>query len=238
MRAIVLGTLAAAALAGAAPCRAGAGSELVTRLESHRKQVIVAYGTSLTANGAWVAQLGDVLQTRFPGLATVINSGGSGMWSEWGVRNLDTRVIQKRPDAVFIEFGINDSVERFHCSVEQSRQNLETMIARILKSNPRCEVLLMTMTPGDRYPPGHASHRKEIASYYEMYRAVAKARGLTLIDHYAAWKALQSKDGDLFRKYVPDSIHPTPAGCSAVITPAILAALGLPAAPAQAGGGK
>jgi acyl-CoA thioesterase I len=222
-------TFALSLLVLAAPVLADARSRLVSNLEASRKQVIVAYGTSLTAAGAWVQELDGILKQRYPGLATVVNSGGSGMWSEWGVQNLDTRVIQKKPDTVFLEFGINDSVERFHCSVAQSRTNLETTIERTLQSNPQCEIILMTTTPGDQYPPGHTSHRKDIAAYYEMYRAVAKKRGLLLVDHYAHWKALRAKDEALYRKYVPDSVHPTPAGCSAVVTPAILDTLGLQA---------
>ena len=92
-------------------------------------------------------------------------------------------MIQKKPDTVFIEFSINDSVERFKGSVAIAKANLETMIASIHKSNPECEIILMTMTPGDKYPKGHRSHRKDIAAHYDMYRSVAKRKGLLLIDH-------------------------------------------------------
>ncbi len=208
-------------------CRAGEPSALVTNLEAGRKQVVVAYGTSLTADGAWVGQMKGVLDERFPGLATVINSGGSGQWSEWGVRNLDQRVIQNNPDTVFIEFSINDSVERFKGSVEIAKANLETMIASILQGNPGCEIILMTMTPGDKHPKGHRSYRKDIEAHYEMYRSVAKQKGLLLIDHYPNWKDLQKKDEKLFLEYVPDTIHPTAKGCAEVVTPVILDALGI-----------
>ncbi|QTN32329.1 SGNH/GDSL hydrolase family protein [Akkermansiaceae bacterium] len=208
-------------------CRAGEPSRLVTNLEAGRKQVVVAYGTSLTAGGAWVGQMKEVLDKRFPGLATVINSGGSGQWSEWGVRNLDGKVIRNKPDTVFIEFSINDSVERFKGTVEIAKANLETMIARILRENPDCEIILMTMTPGDKHPEGHRSYRKDIAAHYEMYRSVAEQKGLLLIDHYPKWKDVQAKDGTLFLEYVPDAIHPTAKGCAEVVTPAILDALGL-----------
>lgn len=226
---IVCGALVVVtALALAVPCQGQPGSRLVTNLDANKKQVIVAYGTSLTEGGAWVKQVGDAIESRYPHLVTVINSGGSGMWSDWGVQNLDARVIRKKPDAVFIEFCINDSVERFHCTVEQSRQNLETMITGILKDNPECEIILMTMTPGDGPRPGDKSYRKSIDQYNDMYRAVAKKRGLLLIDHYPNWKELEARDPNLFLKYVPDTIHPTALGCSAVVTPAILKALGIP----------
>lgn len=213
--------------AGALPCNGAEKSRLVTQLEAGQKQVVVAYGTSLTSDGAWVAQMTRVLNQRFPGLVTVINSGGSGRWSGWGLANLEEKVLRHHPDTVFIEFAINDCAEHFKGTVEIARTNLETMIDSIRKTNPRCEIILMTMTPGKGFPEGHRSHRKGIAGYYEMYRSVARARKLMLIDHYPNWKALESRDRALFQKYVPDTIHPTADGCSKIVTPVILAALGI-----------
>lgn len=208
-------------------CHAQPKSRLLTHLEAGEKQVVVAYGTSLTAEGPWVKQVSQVLQKQFPGQLSVINSGGSGKWSDWGVANLDTRVISKHPDTVFIEFSMNDCVARFQGSVEIAQKNLVTMIDAILKSNPQCEIILMTMTLGNAYPEGHTSYRKDIEKHYDMYRAVAKARGLLLIDHYPNWKALQLKDEAKFRKYVPDTIHSTAEGCAKVVAPVVLAALGI-----------
>lgn len=202
-------------------------SRLVANLKSGQKQVVVVYGTSLTAGGAWVNQMKDVLDKRYPGLATVINSGESGKWSDWGLQNLAERVIKKQPDTVFIEFSINDSVARFKGSVAIAKRNLTEMIDRILQSNPKCEIILMTMTPGDKYPETHMSYRKDIAAHYEMYRSVARQKGLCLIDHYPNWKTLQAKDEKLFLEYVPDTIHPTSTGCLKVVTPVILDALGI-----------
>jgi len=44
-------------------------SKLVAHLQAGKRQTLVAYGTSLTANGAWVKQLQAILQRRYPGLA-------------------------------------------------------------------------------------------------------------------------------------------------------------------------
>lgn len=205
-----------------------AKSALIANLEAGKKQVVVAYGTSLTANGAWVSQLDAALAAQWPGQATVINSGGSGQWSQWGVENLERLVLQKRPDAVFIEFGINDSVARFKGSVAIARRNLEAMIDRILRQCPHGEIILMTMTPGDRYPPGHFSHRLDVATYYAMYRDVAKARGCLLVDLYPVWLALAQGDKAKYLAYVPDTVHPTAEGCEKIVTPAVLDVLGMP----------
>jgi len=212
---------------------AGENSQLAANLKAGKPQTIVTYGTSLTAAGApWVSQLQQVLKADYPGLATVINSGGSGQWSQWGVSNLDTRVIAKKPDTVFIEFGINDAVVRFNCTVDQSRSNLTNMVDRILSSKPDAEIILMTMNPaiGDR-----AISRPRLKDYYQMYRDVARERKLKLIDHYANWELILGQDKALFSRYVPDDLHPGPEGCKNVITPAILKALGINADQPAAG---
>jgi len=118
-------------------------------------------------------------------------------------------------------------VERFHGSIEIAKANLENMINRILKANPQFEIILMTMTPGDKYPAGYKSYRKDIGAHYEIYRSVAKERGFPLIDQYPNWKALQANDRKLFDEHVPDIIHPTEKGCLKIITPVILHSLGI-----------
>ena len=218
----------------ALPARCDEGSQLVARLNAGKPQVVVTYGTSLTAGGAWVGQLRDALQTKYPGLATVVNSGASGMWSKWGVDNLDARVLRKKPDCVLIEFAINDAFLKYATPVEAARTNLCNMIERIRGAKADTEIILMTMDP----PTGvHLERRPNIEAYYQMYRDVAKEQKLKLIDHEANWKKILEQDKARFAKLVPDGIHPGPEGCRQVITPALLQALGLPAAP-PAGGGK
>lgn len=202
-------------------------NSFITQLNNSKKQTIVAYGTSLTEGGSWVKDLAGALEKKFPGLATVINSGGSGQWSRWGVENLEKKVISYKPDVVFLEFAVNDSVARFNGSVAEARENLNTIIKRILTYNSQCEIILMTMTPADKHPVGHFSYRLHIVDYYEMYRQEAKKHQLMLIDHYPNWLALQSSDKNLFDRLVPDSIHPTAEGNSQIVTPLIFKMLSL-----------
>ncbi|HEY3320363.1 MAG TPA: SGNH/GDSL hydrolase family protein [Planctomycetota bacterium] len=196
--------------------------KLVQNLTAGKKQHVVTYGTSLTAGGAWVGQLKSLLEKKYPGLATVTNSGQSAMWSDWGVKNLDKRVIEKAPDAVFIEFAINDAFLEYKTSTADCRKNLENMIDRILKARPECQVILMTMNPPINV---HLERRPKIEEYYQVYRDVAAERKLLLIDHYPVWKALLDKDKKTFDAWVPDGIHPSATGCEKVIIPGIEAAL-------------
>ncbi len=82
----------------------------------------------------------------------------------------------------------------------------------------------MTMNPPIEV---HLERRPDYEEYYEMYRDVAKERDLLLIDHQRRWEKILRRKPELFDRYVPDGIHPGPEGCSEVITPAILKALGV-----------
>ena len=212
-------------LPGSATAAPGS-SQLATHLKSGSTQRVVTYGTSLTALpwSTWARDIQNTLDKQYPGQVEMINSAKGGMWSTWGVENLDERVIAKKPDTVIIEFGINDAYLEYETSVEKARKNLEDMIDRILASNGGCEIILMTMNPPVDV---HLARRPNIDGYYEMYRDVAAERGLLLIDLHVAWMGILESDRGLFDRYVPDGIHPGVEGCAKVIAPAVLEALGL-----------
>lgn len=218
--------LAAACLYSATTGHGGEKSRLVANLGAGKAQTVVTYGTSLTECARWVSDLRAGLERSFPGRAKVVNSAKSAMWSTWGVKNLEQRVIGKKPDTVLIEFSINDAYLSYKTSVPQARSNLVEMIDRILKANASCEVILMVMNPP---VGGHLEQRPKITDYNQMYRDVAKDRKLLLIDHHPNWEKIRKADPELFRKYMPDGIHPGAEGCTKVVTPEIFKALGLTA---------
>lgn len=218
--------MAGLCLACAALCHAGETSRLVTNAKSGKQQTVVVYGTSLTAGGAWVQQLQEVLDGRYPGKTKFINSGKAAMWSNWGKDNLDELVIGNKPGTVFIEFAINDAFLNYKTSVAQAQSNLEDMVDRILQANPACEIVLMVMNP----PTGvHLQDRPNFRDYYQMYRDVAKKRKLLCIDHCPNWEKILNNSPELFLKYVPDGIHPSEEGCKIVVVPEIVKAMGIKA---------
>ena len=188
---------------------------------------IVFYGTSLTAEGAWVPQLLAELHERFPKRITSFNGAESGMHSRWGVANLDARVLKHAPDVVFIEFSVNDACARFEITPEEARANLETMIDRIRLLNPLCDVILQVMNPVLDRPAGHTGHRPHLAQYQDGYRQVGQERGLLVIDHMPAWTELLARDEKTFRNLVPDGLHPQADGYARLVMPEILSRLGV-----------
>lgn len=201
-------------------------SALVAALAAGQPRKVVVYGTSLTANGAWVGEMSQWLSSKNPGTLTLINSGLSGKNSAEGLAQVQVKVLAHHPDTVFIEFAMNDAFlygdGTPQLSVEQARANLIAMIDAILAQNPQAEIILQTTNTVWNSPSGSnqsATLRPNLAAYYEMYRSVAAARGLMLIDHHPAWAALQQGDLASFQSYVPDGVHPAATGWSKVVLP-------------------
>jgi acyl-CoA thioesterase-1 len=201
---------------------ASAQSKLIMNLAAGKHQTLVTYGTSLTAavgGKAWVFSVDSALNKKYNGLLTTINSAKSAMWSTWGVQHLEDSVIKKKPDAVLMEFSMNDAFVSYNTSVDLARLNLNYMIDRIKIYNPDCEIILQIM---DIALDSHGAARPDLLKYYQMYRDVAKKRHLLLIDHYPHWKILLDQGRDAYIKAVPDGLHPGVEASKSIITPYVV----------------
>ena len=199
-------------------------SKTIRNLAAGQDQHIVAYGTSLTYGGAWVEDLRNRLNRHFPCRVLMTNTGVGGMASPAGLRRLERRVLRINPDCVLLEFAINDAYEGYEIPVDACRRNLETMIDRIEAHDADCEIILMTTNPTVGKP---SEVRPHLVEYYEVYREVAAARGLLLVDHYRNWLRVLREHREAFDRFIPDGLHPASLGCRIVITPGILDVLGL-----------
>jgi lysophospholipase L1-like esterase len=212
-----------------------APSQLIRKLQAGESQRVITYGTSLTRS-AWPDQLSAWFESEFPGQVELLNRGVPSMASQHTNPNLsalgrlDTLVLSQNPDVVFLEFAINDALTGYNISLEQSRDNLNTLIDRILAGGPDREIILMTMNPAWDSPSGgsHATFRPNLAQYYQGYRDVAVERGLLLIDHNANWIEIRDSDPTLFMQYIPDGVHPTEEALMQIVTPEIIRALTVP----------
>jgi len=197
--------------------------DVFSQLREGRPQTVVLYGTSLTAGGAWAGAMRDWLEERYPGLVTFVNSGGPGQTSDWGVAQLDTRVLAHRPDLVLIEFSYNDAHRRFNMPLERSAANLDAMLRRIRLADDRAAIVLQTMTaPWDatrENPP--ASSRPELEAFNDGYRRLASAQALPLLDHDRSWRRLAAEDRPQYETWLPDGSHPTAEGSLAVTWPTV-----------------
>lgn len=199
----------------------------IEKLRSGGSPQIVFYGTSLTASEDWTAPLLEKLEAEFPGQIRSINTAVGGKESVWGLENFSENVLAHRPDVLFLEFCVNDAVDRFHISVETARANLESMIAQVRTAFPDCEIILQLMNPVIDRPLGHDGARTQLLEHQQSWREAAELHGLRIIDHMPAWNALLARDENRFREFVADGLHPNRAGYEEVMLPKLLAELGL-----------
>lgn len=202
-----------------------AQDKVVKKLESGENQKIVVYGTSLSATKeGWVTMLEDSLNALYPGKVEIINSAQTAMWSTWGVENLREKVLEHKPDMVIIEFAMNDAYLPYSTSIEAARLNLEYMVLRIRELYKDCSIVIQVM---NMPIAEHKVQRPDIERYYNLYRKESKKLHAKLIDHYEYWVPLLKKGEEVFRRYVPDGIHPNLEAQKKLVLPHILKTLGV-----------
>ena len=192
-------------------------------LNAGKKQTLVIYGTSLSAQGAWTGAMKEWFDSKYPGLVTVVNSSGSGKNSSWGVTNLQGKVLNRRPNLVFVEFSYNDAHEKFEMPVEQGAANLTQMVEAIQKRDPNTAVVLQIMNVAWDAPNGNqsASHRPQLEMFNRNYRVHAREHSLPLLDHYPNWLKLKESEPEKFHALVPDGSHPSKEGSLAITWPTV-----------------
>ena len=236
-RGSILSTIFAAGIVtlSAMPARAQAQAQestarFLNALAAEKRQVIVTYGTSLTANSAWPEQFRNILQQHYGQKARVINSASGGKDSRWGLANVHKRVVAKHPDAVFLEFAINDALMSSELSLDESAWNHDRMIEAIRAEAPNCEIFLLVMNP----PTGEQFEKRAgIASYEEVTRRAALKWGTGLIDFSPTWSSIIHDQPGRWSAYAPDGLHPSAVASREVIVPCLLESLVAPFTPSR-----
>lgn len=206
----------------AAPAEAPA---VFRELAAGKPQTVIVYGTSLTHGGQWAVATKGWFDKTYPGQVKFINSGGPGENSDWGLANLKAKVLDHRPNLIFIEFSYNDAHEKFEMPVERGAENLRKIVDAIRTQDPSTTIVLQTMNVGWDAPNGNRSFsiRPQLEAFNDNYRRLAKELGLPVLDHYVAWKNLKDTETATYQKYIPDGTHPVAEGSLAVTWPAVKA---------------
>lgn len=203
------------------PCNAFNKDTFAKNLEQGKKQTIVTYGTSLTSHGHWVKQIEYALNELHPNQVTIINSANSGGCSRWGLKNLSSCVIKKKPDLVIIEFSFNDAFMPNKITLADSHDNLEQMINRLRPCG--CEIILMIMNPAFGE---HARKRPNLKAYNQIYKNVAISNKIILCNHYPVWQKYFTAYPKLQKQWIADGAHPCSIACHKVIKTSLLKAMG------------
>ena len=182
----------------------------ITALRAGRAQHVVIYGTSLGKGGAWVPQLRQTLDARFPGLVKLTNSAR---------RRLHRVRDQRRRHAL-------RALSRYHPPPRRHHP-------RPHRHRPSC---LRSDSPNHepRFRQGRRRLRapRNQAAYQQIYRDAAGRRGLLLIDHSIAWNRLLATAGEAaVKKLIPDGVHPNADGWRRIVTPPLHRALDIAPSP-------
>lgn len=200
-------SLCCAGLATAAPVK--------TRdlLASGREPVrIVCLGDSITGvyyhtGGlrAYPEMLEIALRKTYPqAQVTVHNAGKSGDTTKGGLARLDRDVIAHKPHLVTVMFGMNDLVK---IPLAEFRKNLKDISARCRQAG--AEVLLCTQDSVMETPTRPGS---KLAEFTQAIREVAKEESLDVVDCFALFEAVRSRDALEWLLLHSDEIHPNMDG--------------------------
>ena len=199
---------------------AAAESALLAKVRAGGDVKVVLLGTSLTAAGSWPGSLQTWLTSESPGpgTVTVVNRAVSGKASNHGLATQTPLALTDNPDAIFIEFSMNDAATSLNITQQQAEDNLNAMLDQFIAQNANVIIVLQTMNslPPDTSP---FSPRNNLNDYYQIYRDVATERDAILIDHYPNWLNLYTTDLATWNTYMKDAVHPNQLGEDTVLMP-------------------
>lgn len=201
--------------------------QILDRLKRCRRVTrIVAMGSSNTqrvqSNGNaqnWVDWVDMGLMWWYGRSHITINSGVSGETSAQILKRFSDDVELFQPHVVFLTCGGNDSNPAKGISLEQTKANLRTMVARCRKI-PDCQPILQTYYSGDiqglmkNTTPGYRDDiiAKTFPMVMQTVRDVATETGCCIIDHLKRWEPLRLRDYVAYRTLMHDLMHMSPLG--------------------------
>ncbi|MEQ1585022.1 MAG: arylesterase [Cyclobacteriaceae bacterium] len=171
-------------------------------------KVILFFGDSLTAG------YGLSTEEAFPALlekelnktdkkVKVVNAGLSGETSAGGVSRIDW-ILRQPIDIFVLELGANDGLRGL--PIEQTRQNLQSIVNKVKAKNPNCKIVLAGMM----VPPNMGKQYTD--EFKNIYPDLARKNNATLIPF------ILDGVGGIEKLNQADGIHPTPEGHKIIAT--------------------
>ena len=196
-----------------------------------KQPINVGYlGGSITeAAQGWRDQSLDWMQKRYPKIKfTSINAGIGGTGSELGVFRVQSQVIDRKPDLIFIEFAVNDNGK----NTEHIYKAMEGIVRKTWQQNPLTDICFVYTLTADMAAsfqsgrmPTSALAMEQIAEHYGI---PSVCLGLKVADLAKEGKLIfKGKQQDHPDKIVfsPDNVHPYPQTGHLLYTQALSEAL-------------
>lgn len=180
---------------------------LAAKLQAGSPVTVVFIGGSITEAATsptgFITVVGSWLAERHPrAQATLVNAGISGTGSDFGAARCDRDILARRPDAVFIEFAVNDGVQ-------DRTVHMERLVHKIWGRDPATDIvffytLAQTHLPDykDGLLPPAASAHERVAAFYGIPTIGTGFLAASRINAGAiSWD-----------QFSPDGCHPKPFG--------------------------
>ncbi|MCE9566909.1 MAG: SGNH/GDSL hydrolase family protein [Planctomycetes bacterium] len=201
---------------------------------------IVFLGDSITAQYQYSSYIELYLTTRFPeGNFTFLNAGIGGDTANGGAGRFQRSVLDEKPTAVTINFGMNDGgYGKFNPAGNKLFvEKTKAMLDMAKKANVR--VALLSPNAVDRRNKSNGAEYVETQKqFYAPLKDIAAEYGTAFVDQYAITRAAtdaMEKDDPMAKKAVPypDGFHTGPPG-GLLMAGAILTGLHAPAVVSKA----
>lgn len=189
---------------------------LTARLAAGKPVTLASFGDSISwpcfhtdFRQNYLTLTADALRNAYPtAQITLIHGGNMGT----AARGLDgdrfaRHVLSRRPDLVFLMFGMNDCLGG-QAELEAYDRNLTTLIGKARASG----TLPVVCTQNEiLYASADGKLRQALPLYVACALRVARREGVPVVDCFARWKSLATVPDSLVAR-LNDAIHPNLAG--------------------------
>ena len=184
---------------------------------------VIFLGDSITNGGDFIYWVQAVYQLRHPGKIRLENAGISGDVASGGLARLGYDVLDKKPNRVFIMFGMNDIklwlYSKGGTAMDEKRmkplKNYEDNLNRICDRLKEAGVtaVLITPTPYNQYVNNNPSTYNEagLAAAAEIVRKIARERGLEMVEFHIPMTEVLKKQPKI-SPMGKDNVHPNALG--------------------------
>lgn len=196
-------------------------------------ETVAFLGDSITARGSLQTNVSDYYLTRFPDRTVhFVNAGRSGDSANGSLRRLQEDVIDKKPTAVVIMFGMNDigrgnytfepseaQLKSQKSSLERYEASMKELVARIRKEAADPELIFMTPTPYDQTAEMETTNlfgcNDGLGRCGEIVRQLAEANSAEVFDLHGPMTELNLKQQETDPTWTivgKDRVHPGAPG--------------------------
>lgn len=183
------------------------------KLTQNKKLTIGYFGGSIT-EGAGQSAPGHCYRDRttawfrekYPDATiTEIQAAIGGTGSDLGMYRCERDLLTGKPDLVFYEFSVNDSVTSYEAAAAQT----ETIFRKIWQADPTTDIVVLYTITGAIH--NTLAQGGEFAAR-TAHSAVAHHYGIPSLDMGEVLRIRTLLDGGDFTRYAKDTVHPTDEG--------------------------